>query len=65
MVARRKEDRLSCASLGAAHKHFPIPDCIYRRSPVSGKHLYDSETAIFSTVHPDEAAITGRLERFD
>ncbi len=57
MAARRKEDRLSCASLGAAHKHFSVPDCIYRRSPVSGKHLYDSETAIFSAVHPDEAQL--------
>jgi len=61
MVARRKEDRISCASLGAAHKHFPVPDCIYRRSLVSGKHLYDSETAIFSTMHPDEAQLLADL----
>jgi len=61
MAARRKEDRLSCASLGAAHKHFSVPDCIYRRSPVSGKHLYDSETTIFSAVHLDETQLLADL----
>lgn len=57
MATRRKEDRIACARLAAAHKHFSIPDCIYRRSPLSGKHLYDSETAIFNPVHPDEAEL--------
>lgn len=61
MATRRKEDKIACARLGAAHKHFSIPDCIYRRSPLSGKHLYDSETAIFSSVHPTEAELLASL----
>jgi LmbE family N-acetylglucosaminyl deacetylase len=61
MAVRRKEDQASCALIGAAYKHFPIPDCIYRRSPVSGMHLYTSETAIFGSMDSAEAALLADL----
>jgi LmbE family N-acetylglucosaminyl deacetylase len=54
MPVRRDEDIESCQLLGAETEHFSIPDCIYRRSPISGKHLYDSEEALWIPVHPDE-----------
>lgn len=44
---RRREDAQSCAYLTATHRHFLVPDCIYRRSPQDGHPLYDSEEAIF------------------
>ena len=57
MSIRRAEDRASCQRLGAAYVHFPIPDCIYRRSPISGKHLYAAEDALWEPVHPDEESL--------
>ncbi len=32
VALRRAEDRLACGRLRAAPRHFPIPDCVYRRS---------------------------------
>jgi len=51
---RRAEDAAACALLGAAYRHFSLPDCIYRRSPMDGSFLYASEEAIFSPLHPAE-----------
>ena len=51
---RRREDVLSCERLGAHHRHFEVPDCIYRLSPKTGRYLYDSEEALWGRVHPDE-----------
>ena len=61
VAVRRKEDRVACDRLGAAHKHFSIPDCIYRRAPASREHLYASESAIFGPVHPDEMVLLAEL----
>lgn len=60
-AARRLEDLQSCAILGAAARHFLIPDCIYRRSPRTNEVLYGSEEAIFNPIHPDEAELVSRL----
>ncbi len=38
-----------------------MPDCIYRRSPVTGEHLYASEDALWSPVHPDEAPLVDKI----
>jgi len=57
MVDRRAEDIVSCQRLGAAYHHLDIPDCIYRRSYQTGKHLYDSEDALWVPVHPDETPL--------
>jgi LmbE family N-acetylglucosaminyl deacetylase len=58
---RRTEDMESCALLGAEAVHLNIPDCIYRLSPKSKKHLYASEQAIWIPVHPDEEPLVNQL----
>ena len=60
-AARRVEDRQACAALGAAWRHFSIPDCIYRGSPVDGRALYASEEAIFGAVEPAEEPLIADL----
>jgi len=40
VALRRVEDRNAVRKVGAVAHHFPLTDCIYRRHPVSGKHLY-------------------------
>jgi LmbE family N-acetylglucosaminyl deacetylase len=59
--ARRVEDIKACQRLGARYMHFDIPDCIYRRSPKTGDHLYASEEALWIPVHPDEEELIGQL----
>jgi LmbE family N-acetylglucosaminyl deacetylase len=54
---RREEDRLACSLLGAAPRHFSIPDCIYRRSPVDGTAVYTTEAEIFGPLHPEESGL--------
>jgi len=61
MPVRRAEDIESCRLLGAEPVHFSIPDCIYRRSPKSGKHLYDSEQKLWYSVHPDEGELAVQI----
>jgi LmbE family N-acetylglucosaminyl deacetylase len=60
---RRAEDIESCRRLGAGYYHFNIPDCIYRRSPLTGEHLYASEDALWTPVHPDEGELVAALSR--
>lgn len=60
---RRAEDLASCEVLGAAARHFAIPDCIYRLSPTGHTHLYASEEALFGNLHPDEAALVETLSQ--
>jgi LmbE family N-acetylglucosaminyl deacetylase len=52
---RREEDLAACQTVGAQARHFSVPDCIYRRSPVDGTYLYSSEEAIFGRLHLDDA----------
>lgn len=61
IAARRKEDRVSCARLGARCLHLPVPDCIYRLSPSTEKALYASESAIFGPLHPEETDLIDDL----
>ena len=61
LQVRRLEDIEACHILGADYAHFDIPDCIYRRSPITGEHLYASEQALWYPVHPDEEAIISEL----
>jgi len=61
MEARRTEDINSCTRLGAEHRHFSVPDCIYRRSLVTGEHLYTSEEALWSSIHPDEDVLVEEI----
>ena len=57
MAERRTEDIESCRRLGVSYYHLDIPDCIYRGSPRTGEHLYNSESALWIPVHPDEALL--------
>jgi LmbE family N-acetylglucosaminyl deacetylase len=43
--------------MGAARRHFPIPDCIYRKSLQGGEGLYTSEEELFGEIHPQEAGL--------
>jgi hypothetical protein len=56
---RRAEDLHALKALHPAVKtlHLPLPECIYRRSPISGEALYASEEAIFGDVHSDDPAL--------
>jgi LmbE family N-acetylglucosaminyl deacetylase len=58
---RRQEDRLSCSLLGATARHFPVPDCIYRREQGSGNFLYPSEESLFGPLHPAERDLEAQL----
>jgi LmbE family N-acetylglucosaminyl deacetylase len=58
---RRQEDLLACKILGAAGRHMPIPDCIYRRQKETGEHLYASEEALFGELHPSENELVESL----
>lgn len=60
---RRDEDIGACKRLGAEYLHFDIPDCIYRRSPRTGKFLYDSEESLWFQIHPDERKVIEDLSR--
>lgn len=62
-VYRRAEDLASCQRLGAAHRYFSIPDCIYRRGEDSGQFLYTSEESLNGTLHSAEAPLIERLHR--
>ena len=61
MERRRKEDIDSCAILNSQYHHFSIPDCIYRRSLLTGEYLYESEDDLWSQVHPDELQLIDQL----
>jgi len=63
IARRRAEDIESCAILGAAYRHFPIPDCIYRRSEQSGEYLYASEDSLNGPLHPDEQSLVWVLRK--
>jgi LmbE family N-acetylglucosaminyl deacetylase len=54
---RRVEDADSCRVMGATPRYFSIPDCIYRRAPGNEVHLYASEEALFSPIHPAEESL--------
>lgn len=61
VALRRDEDKQACDYLGVKYRHFSVPDCIYRRSPGTGKPLYDSEEAIFGPLDPSESNLVTDL----
>jgi len=46
-AVRRDEDAEACRIVGASHRHFDLPDCIYRRHPQTGEAFYPDHPAIF------------------
>ncbi len=61
VAQRRSEDLAACRLLNVAYRHFPIPDCIYRRNPRNGVHLYTSEGALFGPLDPSEAGLPAHV----
>ncbi len=57
---RRDEDSKACQIIGAESRHFPFPDCIYRKSP-EGEYYYASEEDIFGGLDPREADLIDRI----
>ena len=68
-VDRRAEDSEALRRLGAQAIHWPYADAVYRRHPVTGDALYDSEESIFGEVAeadtPAIESIRDRLKRTD
>lgn len=54
IILRRKEDRAAAEAVGATVRHFPVPDCIYRRSP-KGTPLYPE--SVFDPPHARDARL--------
>lgn len=53
--ARRTEDIRACKRLGAAFRHFDIPDCIYRVSPVTGEYIATKGEDLWQGIREDES----------
>jgi LmbE family N-acetylglucosaminyl deacetylase len=62
VAIRRAEDLASCSQMGAMARHFPIPDCIYRRRR-DGQFLYPSFEKVIDPRQPPEASLVRRLKR--
>ncbi len=58
VALRRREDQAAMRILGAAWRHFDIPDCIYRRAP-AGEVFYPDRYR--GPLHPAEADLDARL----
>jgi LmbE family N-acetylglucosaminyl deacetylase len=58
---RRKEDEAACRIMKAVMRHSSIPDCIYRRSLLSGQPYYPEEGDIFADFHPEEAGLVDEI----
>ena len=52
---RKVEDINSCRCLRASYRHFSLPDCIYRRNPLTGEFMYASEQALNGPLHPSDS----------
>ena len=61
VALRRVEDRHAARRVGAVAHHFPIPDCIYRRSN-SDEYLYPE--TVFTAVHSfDQSFLSDDITR--
>jgi hypothetical protein len=58
VALRRLEDEKAGSRLGAAVRHFDVPDCIYRRGP-QGDYLYPQD--VFTAPHPQEEGLVGSI----
>ncbi|MGB1249244.1 MAG: PIG-L deacetylase family protein [Candidatus Promineifilaceae bacterium] len=61
VAQRRQEDIKACTQLGTDWLHWDIPDCIYRRHPVTGETFYNSDEALFGVVHSAEIPLINIL----
>jgi LmbE family N-acetylglucosaminyl deacetylase len=58
---RRAEDRAACEILGAAWRHAPVPDCIYRRLPESGEPVIAERDSLFRPYPPGEQYLVAEI----
>ena len=61
-LQRRQEDINACRLLQAGYRHFPLPDCIYRRDEGEGSYLYTSEESLFGPLDKREMRLVERLK---
>ncbi|HLF26646.1 MAG TPA: PIG-L family deacetylase [Anaerolineae bacterium] len=68
-VGRRAEDIEALRCLGAEGTHWPYPDAVYRRDPLTGMALYATEESIFGAMVAADAgtvaSIAQPLSRID
>jgi LmbE family N-acetylglucosaminyl deacetylase len=57
---RQQEDITSNHILNAGYRHFPVPDCIYRKSS-AGEYIYSAEESLFQGVDPREEGLIKEL----
>ncbi len=51
---RAREDKRSCQLLGAAYRHLPWLDCIYRVDPMTGLYYVQKEEELYEPYSEDE-----------
>jgi LmbE family N-acetylglucosaminyl deacetylase len=61
VAIRRREDLLACAYIGADTLHWPYLDCIYRRNPQTGEHVYQTDPSLFGPIDPSESDLVSNL----
>ena len=57
---RRAEDLAACRRLGAATRHFDIPDCVYRWLPGGGPVISEDQ-GMFAPINPQEAYLVDEV----
>jgi len=59
-AVRREEDRRAFTILSPSIQviHYPLPDCIYRLDPTTGRVLYPNEASLFGQVSPSDPALS-------
>ncbi|HAL15583.1 MAG TPA: hypothetical protein DCP32_02165 [Anaerolineaceae bacterium] len=60
-ATRRLEDQQSCQRLGAVARHFAIPDCIYRRIPLTGNPLISTNEDLFQPFPDSQRSLVDSL----
>lgn len=60
---REDENLRSCLIMGAKAINFSIPDAIYRRFPVPGPALYESDADLFAGIRSEEYQLIEDLHR--
>lgn len=60
-AARRLEDRMAVATLGAQAAHCSYTDCIYRQI-ASGEFPYASEESLWGPIHPEEKLLVAEIQ---
>jgi len=61
MVVRRTEDLAACQRLGATALHLNIPDCIYRRNPITGDALIEEDEHLFQPLPTFEFPLADQI----